>query len=136
MTERLPVVGEKKTNESDHDHSDHGSGKLEAGSGSPWGHTKADAEAKREANSEEVHFLGERFWDMLSQLIEMMWEPEQQNAHIVVIATNLFNVGIRAQHLQTMGTAVRKSLSMTMEAEWTEHHSEAFDWFWESTAKR
>jgi len=88
------------------------------------------AEAKNDANAEEVEQLGERFWDMLNTLINLIWEPEQQNVQIIVVATNLFQVGIRAKHLPTMGTAVRETLRMVLQGEWTTHHKEAVDWFW------
>jgi hypothetical protein len=79
-----------------------------------WGGVGGRGGGGDSAKAEEVEQLGERFWEMITIMVDLLWEPEQQNAHIIVISTNLFDLGIRSQHLTTIGMYIYMHICMCM----------------------
>ena len=79
--------------------------------------------------------LGHHFWDMLSRLLDLLWEPEKQNEVLIVMTTRLFHWGIRSSHLNTIGASLSHTMQKMTGQEWSEEQNAAWAWWWSMTSK-
>jgi hemoglobin-like flavoprotein len=79
--------------------------------------------------------LGKHFWDMLSRLLDLLWEPEKQNEVLIVMTTRLFHWGIRSSHLDTIGTSLSRTMHKMTGQDWSEEQNAAWAWWWSMTSK-
>jgi len=80
--------------------------------------------------SSDAEAIGNQFWEMLTETLDLLWEPEQQNEKLVIMTTNFFNCGIREAHLPTIGSAIESTSEKVMGAEWNDKYKAAWQWFW------
>mmetsp|Transcript_32343 Transcript_32343/g.82414 ORF Transcript_32343/g.82414 Transcript_32343/m.82414 type:complete len:1373 (-) Transcript_32343:196-4314(-) len=84
--------------------------------------------------SSDADAIGTQFWEMLTVLLDLLWEPEQMNERLTVTTHHFFSLGIRSVHLDTIGMAIHTTLERIMAGSWTQAHSEAWKWFWSMIA--
>jgi len=140
---KAPLLGGKS-----HDDKDDASVASSARKGSVSGDPKAnggngsatmgsDLKADKEQTSEEkakansdADAVGSHFWEMLSTLMDYLWEPEQMNERLVVMTKTFFELGVRQQHLETIGGAICFSIERALSEMWQPSMKEAWQWFW------
>ena len=88
------------------------------------------AAASEEKKSTDADAVGTLFWEMLSDLTELLWEPEQMNEKLVMLTKRFFDLGIRQMHLDTIGKAISTSMERSCEAGWNDTNRQAWVWFW------
>ncbi len=52
---------------------------------------------------------------MLTELLDLLWEPEKQNERLIVMTTRLFDWGIRTSHLDAIGAALECTIRKILE---------------------
>lgn len=80
--------------------------------------------------SSDADAVGSHFWEMLTQLCDLLWEPEQMNEKLIVTTKRFYELGIRQAHLTTIGTAIGTSIHRVLDTSWKPIMKEAWDWFW------
>ena len=76
-----------------------------------------------------------QFWEMLTEMLELLWEPELQHEKLTKITKRFFEVGIRETHLPVIGNAILTSSRNCLGHEWNEAYESAWKWFWDMIAK-
>jgi hemoglobin-like flavoprotein len=89
-----------------------------------------------EDKSSESDAIGRYFWTMLSELLTLLWEPEQQNERMIVMTTHLFHWGIRSKHLPTIGDAIGNACKRVLKADWSKEMHDGWQWWWSVTSKQ
>jgi hemoglobin-like flavoprotein len=93
-----------------------------------------DVNATFADKSSDADAIGTQFWEMLTVLLDLLWEPEQMNERLTVTTHHFFSLGIRSDHLDTIGTAIHSTLEKIMGASWSTAQSDAWKWFWSMVA--
>uniref|UniRef100_A0A7S1E185 Globin domain-containing protein n=1 Tax=Hemiselmis andersenii TaxID=464988 RepID=A0A7S1E185_HEMAN len=94
-----------------------------------------DDDPAQGGNSTESDAIGRHFWVMLTELLELLWEPEKQHERLIVTTTMLFQWGIRTHHLATIGDALFQTMSKFLGSIITPEDCDAWAWWWKITSK-
>uniref|UniRef100_A0A6U4YXK8 Globin domain-containing protein n=1 Tax=Hemiselmis andersenii TaxID=464988 RepID=A0A6U4YXK8_HEMAN len=86
--------------------------------------------------SSESDAIGRYFWVMLTELLNLLWDPEKQNERLIVMTTKLFEWGIRSKHLDTIGEAIGEACRRTLKADWSKHMESGWTWWWSVASKQ
>mmetsp|Transcript_29780 Transcript_29780/g.71770 ORF Transcript_29780/g.71770 Transcript_29780/m.71770 type:complete len:1445 (+) Transcript_29780:115-4449(+) len=87
---------------------------------------------------EQVDAWGTEIYDMLHVVMDLLWEPEQMNERLIVIATRFYQWGLRLEHLEDLGEAIHVAIRVILECpcaecgnhEWDDEISGAWAWVW------
>ena len=90
------------------------------------------------AQEDAIDAWGTELYDMLQIVMDMLWEPEQMNERLIVIATKFFLWGMKCEHLDDVGDALHQSMRVVLECpcaecgnhEWNDEISDAWAWVW------
>jgi len=87
------------------------------------------SEKKEASSSSEAENVGSQFWEFLTKVLELLWEPERQNEQLILMTTRFYKCGIRKEHLGGIGQAIEKSCRKFLDSQWNQYQ-ESWDWFW------
>eukprot|EP00282_Hemiselmis_andersenii_P028572 CAMPEP_0169450498 /NCGR_PEP_ID=MMETSP1042-20121227/13186_1 /TAXON_ID=464988 /ORGANISM="Hemiselmis andersenii, Strain CCMP1180" /LENGTH=150 /DNA_ID=CAMNT_0009562327 /DNA_START=486 /DNA_END=936 /DNA_ORIENTATION=- len=59
-----------------------------------------------ESKSTDAEAIGAHFWEMLTILVDLIWEPESMAEKLVATTKYFFELGVRQAHLETIGYAI------------------------------
>ena len=99
---------------------------------------KAKREKRTVAQEDAIDAWGTELYDMLKIVMELLWEPEQMNERLIVVATKFFLWGLRVDHLDDVGEALHHAMRIVLECpceqcgnnEWNDEISVAWGWVW------
>mmetsp|Transcript_34262 Transcript_34262/g.84266 ORF Transcript_34262/g.84266 Transcript_34262/m.84266 type:complete len:959 (+) Transcript_34262:1476-4352(+) len=81
-------------------------------------------------SSTDADAIGKKFWEMITDMLAVLWEPERMNEKIIVQTTRLYALGIRPDNIETIGNGIGTAIRRTLGALWKDTHREAWVWFW------
>jgi hemoglobin-like flavoprotein len=103
-------------------------------------HVRNSVTLIRVGEEEAVQAFGIEMYELLHFVMGLLWEPDQLNERLIVLATRLFLYGLRLEHLDDLGDAIHTALRVVLECpcaecgnhEWDDDISGAWTWLWKS----
>mmetsp|Transcript_34261 Transcript_34261/g.84253 ORF Transcript_34261/g.84253 Transcript_34261/m.84253 type:complete len:954 (+) Transcript_34261:1476-4337(+) len=86
-------------------------------------------------SSTDADAIGKKFWEMITELLDQLWEPERMNERIIIMTTRLYAVGIRPDNIDTIGKGIGVAIKKTLGGQCSEQHLAAWTWFWGMTSR-
>mmetsp|Transcript_48663 Transcript_48663/g.99363 ORF Transcript_48663/g.99363 Transcript_48663/m.99363 type:complete len:1196 (+) Transcript_48663:44-3631(+) len=83
--------------------------------------------------SNQADNIGTQFWNMLTSLLDLMWQPERQNEKLIVMTTLFFECGIRSYNLDTIGESMLQTMSKILGDDLKKEDAAAWRWWWNMT---
>jgi len=78
----------------------------------------------------DAEVIGTQFWEMLTVILDLLWEPERQNEQLILMTTRFYKCGIRTEHLTSIGQAIETTCRKVLDQTWSQEYKEAWGWFW------
>jgi hypothetical protein len=133
-----------KDQNKDQHHHEHGECDKKAPASKATGdcHVHKSISLIRVDEEEAVEAFGTEMYELLHFVMSLLWEPDQMNERLIVVATRVFQYGLRLEHLDDLGDAIHSALRMVLEKgcpecgnhEWDDEISGAWAWLWTSVA--
>mmetsp|Transcript_2696 Transcript_2696/g.4349 ORF Transcript_2696/g.4349 Transcript_2696/m.4349 type:complete len:825 (+) Transcript_2696:1622-4096(+) len=94
--------------------------------------SSADARLSTDkGDPEDAEHIGNQFWELLTECVELMWDPELQHECLTKISKKFAAKDIRESHLTTIGTSIEYAAKHCLGSEWDVSYSKAWSWFWD-----
>jgi len=78
---------------------------------------------------------GRKFWNMITDMLDLLWEPERMSEYITSTTWRLYAIGIRPSNIAQIGQGIGQTIQKIMGRDYKEEHGEAWKWFWEMASK-
>ena len=73
-----------------------------------------------------VQSLGKEMWQLLSDMTELIHEPERQQQRLLVHAMKCFEKGMHSWHVDELGNTLEGAMRSLLGSAWEDRHGEAF----------
>ena len=82
----------------------------------------------------EAQAVGMEIREMITSILDLLWEPDLERENFTCIASRLHELGILASHLESIGEGIMEGLQR-FAAEWDESSASAWKWLWSNVSK-
>lgn len=86
----------------------------------------------------QANILGPELWELISNVVELIWRPDDMYQYLVVAATRLQNQGLQFDHLGDVGSALHFAMQTALKTgcggcgigDWFKDDSDGWYWLW------